>query len=91
MEEEKTKHALATVRYFDAVNFCARSKAETLVTVGFADTTCSPPGVFTAFNQLRPEKRIITVPDKGHHALSSPTKELNEQYNAFVLAHTKDQ
>ncbi len=91
LDDEKTKKALATVRYFDAVNFCARSRAETLMTVGLADTTCPAPGVFTAFNQLKPEKRIITVPDKGHHALSSPTKELGEQYNAFVLAHTKDQ
>jgi len=90
LDDEKTKQALATVRYFDAVNFCARSKAETLVTVGFADTTCSAPGVFTAYNQLKPSKRIITVPDKGHHALSSPTAALSEQYNAFVLEHTKD-
>lgn len=91
LDDGKTKQSLETVRYFDAVNFCARSKAETLMTVGFADTTCSPPGVFTAFNQLKTKKRIITVPDKGHHALSSPTKELSEQYNAFVLAHTKDE
>lgn len=90
LDDEKTKSALATVRYFDAVNFCARSRAETLMTVGFADTTCSAPGVYTAYNRLPTNKRIITVPDKGHHALSSPTKELAEEYNAFVLKNTKD-
>ncbi|MFA6961543.1 MAG: acetylxylan esterase [Opitutaceae bacterium] len=88
--DPQTKVYLNTVSYFDAVNFCARSKAETLVTVGFVDTTCSAPGVFTAYNQLKAAKRIITVPDKGHHALSSPTPELNAEYTAFVAAHTKN-
>jgi len=90
LDDEKTKQCLATVRYFDAVNFCARSRAETLVTVGFVDTTCSAPGVFTAYNQLKGAKRIITVPDKGHHALSSPTPELSAEYSAFVMAHTQN-
>ncbi|MFA6286527.1 MAG: acetylxylan esterase [Opitutaceae bacterium] len=90
LDDEKTKQAVGTARYFDAVNFCARSKAETLVTVGFADTTCSAPGIFTAYNQLKPAKRIITVPDKWHHALSSPTPELKAQYDAFILAHTRN-
>jgi cephalosporin-C deacetylase len=77
------------VRYFDTVNFCARSKAETLVTVGFADTTCPAPGVFTAYNRLKPNKQSSPCPT-DHHALSSPTAALNDQYNAFVLEHTKD-
>lgn len=76
--------------YFDAVNFCARSKAESLLTVGFVDVTCPAPGIFTAYNQLKPAKRIITVPDKGHKELSTPTPELNDTYNAFVQAHCKN-
>lgn len=76
--------------YFDAVNFCARTKAETLFTVGFVDVTCMAPGIFTAYNQVKPSKRIITVPNKGHQELSSPTPDVQAQYNAFVLAHCKN-
>lgn len=87
IDDEKTKQNIETERYFDAVNFCARSKAATLITVGFVDVTCPAPGIFTAYNQLKGARRIITVPDKGHHALSSPTRELQEQYDAFIRAN----
>lgn len=76
--------------YFDAVNFCIRSKAESFFTVGFVDTTCSAPGIFTAYNQIKQPKHILTVPNKNHHELSSPTAEQTAQYNAFVAAHCKN-
>lgn len=88
-EDAQTKAFLETARYFDAVNFCARSNAETLMTVGLVDTTCAAPGVFTAFNQLKKPKRMIPVADKGHHALSSPVRELKAQYDAFILEQTR--
>jgi cephalosporin-C deacetylase len=89
-DDPQTKVYLNTVSYFDAVNFCARSRAETLITVGLVDTTCPAPGVITAYNQLKPAKRIITIPDRGHHALSSPARNLQAEYDAFVLAHTRN-
>jgi cephalosporin-C deacetylase-like acetyl esterase len=87
VEDADTKRYIETVRYFDAANFCARSRAETLITVGFVDTTCPPPGIFAAYNQLKPAKRIITVPDKGHRELSTPTRELKTRYDDFIRAH----
>jgi cephalosporin-C deacetylase len=90
LSDESTRKYLEIAPYFDAVNFCVRSKAESLFTVGFVDTTCPAPGVFTAYNQLKSAKRIITAPDKGHRELSSPTPEQSAQYNAFVLAHCKN-
>lgn len=79
-----------TMRYFDMTNFCALSEAETLITVGLVDTSCSPPGVYAAYNQLREPKRIIPVPSGGHHGLSVSTRELNKQYDAFILEHMKN-
>jgi cephalosporin-C deacetylase len=90
LDDPQTQSYIDTVRYFDAVNFCARSHAKTLITVGFVDTTCPAPGVFTAYNQLKSDKRIIAVPDKNHLQLSSPTRELQAEYDAFVLAHIKN-
>ncbi len=89
-EDLAKKYYTEVAPYFDAVNFCARSKAESLFTVGFVDVTCPAPGIFTAYNQLKPAKRIITVPDKGHKELSTPTPALNEEYNAFVQAHCRN-
>jgi cephalosporin-C deacetylase len=54
------------VRYYDAVNFAARTKAAGIVTVGFIDTTCPPTGGYAAFNAVAGEKRIVNEPLSGH-------------------------
>jgi cephalosporin-C deacetylase len=46
-----------------------RSRAETLIFVGLADTTCSAPGVFAAYNNLPGGKRIVVYPHKPHNGL----------------------
>ncbi|HEY9249876.1 MAG TPA: acetylxylan esterase [Rariglobus sp.] len=89
-DEASRQNCITTLRYFDVVNFCARSKADTLITVGLVDTRCPPTGVFTAYNTLATPKQIIPVPDRGHHALSSPSRDLQAAYNVFVLEHTRD-
>lgn len=80
-----------TMRYFDSVNFCTRSNADTLMTVGLIDSTCPAPGVFAAYNQLNTPKRILSVPDQGHHQLSVPSSALRREYHEFILKHTKAQ
>ncbi|MEZ0276261.1 MAG: acetylxylan esterase [Roseimicrobium sp.] len=44
---------LEASRYFDNVNFAAKTKAKgAYITVGFIDTTCPPTGVYAAYNAL---------------------------------------
>lgn len=57
---------LKTVPYFDAANFAARIKAETLVTVGFIDTTCAPTSVYAAYNNIKSLKTIVNNPLCAH-------------------------
>lgn len=90
LDDEETKKILETVKYFDNVNFCARSKAETLVTVGLIDTTCPAPGVFAAYNRLQRPKQIICLPAGSHSGLSRPTHEIQARYNDFIKKHTSD-
>jgi cephalosporin-C deacetylase-like acetyl esterase len=56
----------AVARYFDAMNFAARTKAEALVSVGFIDLTCRPTTVYAAYNNLQGEKKIFNMPLMGH-------------------------
>lgn len=86
-EDPRTRRIVETVRYFDMVNFAARSKATTLMTVGLMDTTCPPPGVFAAFNALKTDKRIVVVADQGHHALSTPSAGQRAAQDAFIREH----
>lgn len=54
------------VRYVDAMNFAARTKARAVLTVGFIDQTCRPTSVYAAYNNLRGPKRMETYPLMGH-------------------------
>jgi cephalosporin-C deacetylase-like acetyl esterase len=58
--------AVQAVRYYDAVNFAARTRAQAFVTVGFIDIICPPTGVYAAFNQLPQPKHIWNHLDTGH-------------------------
>lgn len=58
---------LEASRYFDNVNFAARTKAKgAYVTVGFIDTTCPPTTVYAAYNALPIPKDIYNDVPCGH-------------------------
>ena len=62
------------VRYYDAVNFASRCKAEAIMSVGFIDGTCPPTTCYAAYNQLKGKKQIVNVPTMGH-AAPAPVKD----------------
>ena len=55
-------------RYYDAMNFATRTKAEALFTVGFIDITCPPSGVYATYNQVKGKKDIVDFFHYGHIA-----------------------
>lgn len=59
---------LEASRYFDNVNFAAKTKAKgAILTVGFIDTTCPPTGVYAAYNALPiTSKAIFDDIPSGH-------------------------
>ncbi len=62
-----SEKALATSRYFDAVNFAARAHCKTaLVGIGLIDTTCPPAGCLAAYNALPCTKQLVLMPKRGH-------------------------
>jgi len=56
-----------TARYFDAVNFAPAIKAQSLVALGFIDTTSPPFGIFAAFNQIQGPKEAVAMPLSDHN------------------------
>jgi len=65
-ENPPPAEVVAAVRYFDGVNFAARTKAPGFFTVGFIDTTCPPTSVYAAYNALRAPKDIFSDVRAGH-------------------------
>ncbi len=76
---EPDPKVLESVRYFDNVNFAARTHAkEAIVTVGFIDTTCPPTSVYAAYNALPIKKSIFNDVKSGHANSPEATKAMTE-------------
>lgn len=59
-----------TARYFDPVNFAPSITAESLVALGFIDTTSPPFGVFSAFNEIKGPKEAVPMPRSDHNNIT---------------------
>ena len=78
---------LETVRYFDNVNFAARTHAKSaFVTVGFIDTTCPPTGVYAAYNALPIQKEIFNDVKAGHTNTPEASQAMTEFARRIILA-----
>ena len=66
--ETPDENVVQAARYYDAVNFAARTHARAFVTTGFIDVICPPTGVYAAYNQLPGPKQIWNHVDTGHIA-----------------------
>ena len=60
------EQALATLSYFDGVNFARRAVAPSLFSVGLQDLVCPPSTVYAAYNAYSAAKKIAVYPDNDH-------------------------
>lgn len=78
--------ALQSARYYDAMNFATRTKADAIFTVGFIDRSCPPTGVYATYNQLAGKKEIMNHLHTGHVT----STEADEAVRAAVLKHVQE-
>jgi cephalosporin-C deacetylase-like acetyl esterase len=55
-----------TLQYYDVVNFARFLKIPGIFSWGFNDHVCPPSSMFAAYNQIKSEKTLYTVPDTQH-------------------------
>lgn len=79
-DREISPETLRLVQYVDAATLSKRSKATSLLTVGYIDITCSPTSVYVAYNNIKAPKRILPFPLMGH---STPAA-VRAQGDAFI-------
>ena len=78
--EGPDKPSAAVAPYFDAVNFARHVKCATVISCGFADSTCPPTSVYAAYSVLPEPKRMVPTPTMGH----SQSKEYAALSSAFL-------
>ncbi|EIP99158.1 acetyl esterase (deacetylase) [Opitutaceae bacterium TAV1] len=83
-EAEKLPEVVEAVRYYDAMNFATRVKAEAYFTTGFIDTTCAPTSVYAAYNNLPGKKAIYNDIASGHRSSPACGKAKNDALMAYL-------
>lgn len=73
-----------SIRYIDAMNFAAHSKAKAYFTVGFIDVTCPPTSVLAAYNTLPGEKHILHNLYTGHVTTPEGDAYVSEAVDNFL-------
>lgn len=64
---DAVERTLATLAYFDGVNFARRARAPALFSAGLMDTVCPPSTVYAAFNAYGgTDKSILDYPFNNH-------------------------
>ena len=61
-----TPQKLATVGYYDVVNFARQVKAPGLYQWGFNDETCPPTSMYAAYNVIQAPKQLNLFLETGH-------------------------
>ncbi|CAG4998560.1 Acetyl esterase Axe7A [Dyadobacter sp. CECT 9275] len=75
------KEKLATVGYYDVVNFARRVKVPGYYMWGFNDETCPPTSMYASYNVITAPKDLKLYQDTGHWTYA----EEREMMNAWLL------
>lgn len=60
------EQAVATLQYYDVVNFARILNIPTFMSWGYSDDTCSPTSVWAAWNEIKAPKAKDITPSSGH-------------------------
>ncbi|MFC8491567.1 acetylxylan esterase [Streptomyces sp. NPDC057235] len=66
LHRDQTDQVFATLAYFDAVHFAARTDAPALFSIALMDPICPPSTCFAAYHQYAASKTVEVYPFNGH-------------------------
>ncbi|WP_026259969.1 acetylxylan esterase [Segetibacter koreensis] len=81
-----TKEKIATVAYYDVVNFAKQLKVPGNYSWGFNDETCPPTSMYAAYNQIKAPKQLYLALETGHWSYS----EQNEKLSGWLQEQLKN-
>ena len=73
----ETKEKIATVGYYDVVNFARRVKVPGMYSWGFNDETCPPTSMYAAYNVITAPKELFLALDTGHWTYPEQGEKMN--------------
>ena len=77
---------IETTRYYDVVNFARRIKVPGLYTWGFNDETCPPTSMYSAYNLISSQKKLLLALETGHNNIAEQSAQVDAWLEAFLKA-----
>ncbi len=80
----RSSNEIETSRYYDVVNFARRVKVPGFYSWGFNDETCPPTSMYSAYNVIPGEKKLLLALETGHNNIPEQVAVVQEWLEAFV-------
>ena len=75
---------IETSRYYDVVNFARRVKVPGLYSWGFNDETCPPTSMYSAYNVIPGQKKLLLALETGHNNIPEQVAQVQAWLQAFL-------
>lgn len=80
----RSQDKIETTRYYDVVNFARRVKVPGLYSWGFNDETCPPTSMYSAYNVIPGQKKLMLALETGHNNVPEQVAEVEAWLVAFL-------
>jgi len=80
----RLREKVETSRYFDVVNFARRVRVPGLYSWGYNDETCPPTSMFSAYNVVQSQKKLLIALETGHNTVAEQAERVNRWIEAFL-------
>ena len=80
----RSQDKIETTRYYDVVNFARRVKVPGLYSWGFNDETCPPTSMYSAYNVIPGQKRLLLALETGHNNIPEQVAQVNDWLVTFL-------
>jgi cephalosporin-C deacetylase-like acetyl esterase len=84
----RSTEMIATSRYYDVVNFARRVKVPGLYSWGFNDETCPPTSMYSAYNVIPGQKKLLLALETGHNNVPEQVAEVQAWLQTFLGVST---
>ena len=82
----RSPEKIETTRYYDVVNFARRVKVPGLYSWGFNDETCPPTSMYSAYNVITAQKKLLLALETGHNNVPEQVALMESWLQNFLKA-----
>ncbi len=85
--QHRSPEKIETSRYYDVVNFARRLKVPGFYSWGFNDETCPPTSMYSAYNVITAQKKLLLALETGHNNIPEQVAEVDTWLESFLKAN----